>query len=72
MSGTARHGDAPLAGLTASEGIVQLMTSTGAPGKTVAGCNYDCEHGYLRLKKFAGLSWPERERLLRGLPPSGA
>jgi hypothetical protein len=30
------------------------------------GCNYDCEHCYFRLKKFAGLSWPERERLLRG------
>jgi len=28
------------------------------------GCNYDCEHCYLGLKKFEGLSWPDRERLL--------
>jgi MoaA/NifB/PqqE/SkfB family radical SAM enzyme len=28
------------------------------------GCNYDCEHCYLGLKKFDGLSWPDRQRLL--------
>ncbi len=28
------------------------------------GCNYDCEHCYLGLKKFEGLSWLDRERLL--------
>jgi len=28
------------------------------------GCNYDCEHCYLGLKRFEGLDWPERERLL--------
>lgn len=28
------------------------------------GCNYDCEHCYLGLKTFSGLSWPQRERLL--------
>lgn len=28
------------------------------------GCNYACEHCYLGLKKFSGLSWPDRERLL--------
>jgi MoaA/NifB/PqqE/SkfB family radical SAM enzyme len=28
------------------------------------GCNYDCEHCYLGLKKFEGLSWPDRQRLL--------
>jgi sulfatase maturation enzyme AslB (radical SAM superfamily) len=28
------------------------------------GCNYDCEHCYLGLKKFEGLSWRDRERLL--------
>jgi Radical SAM superfamily len=28
------------------------------------GCNWACEHCYLGLKQFAGLSWPERERLL--------
>jgi hypothetical protein len=25
------------------------------------GCNYDCEHCYLGLKKFDGLAWPERD-----------
>src|SRR5262249_12706292 len=28
------------------------------------GCNYDCEHCYLGMKKFEGLSWPDRKRLL--------
>jgi hypothetical protein len=28
------------------------------------GCNYDCEHCYLGLKRFRGLPWPDRERLL--------
>jgi MoaA/NifB/PqqE/SkfB family radical SAM enzyme len=28
------------------------------------GCNYDCEHCYLGLKRFEGLSWPDRTRLL--------
>ncbi len=35
------------------------------------GCNYDCEHCYLGLKKFEGLSWPDRERLLRILRDAG-
>lgn len=35
------------------------------------GCNYDCEHCYLGLKQFAGLSWPERERLLHAIRDSG-
>lgn len=28
------------------------------------GCNYDCEHCYLGLKKFEGLPWEQREQLL--------
>jgi MoaA/NifB/PqqE/SkfB family radical SAM enzyme len=35
------------------------------------GCNYDCEHCYLGLKKFEGLEWPERERLLEVLRDAG-
>lgn len=35
------------------------------------GCNYDCEHCYLGLKRFEGLSWPGRERLLQLLADAG-
>jgi MoaA/NifB/PqqE/SkfB family radical SAM enzyme len=35
------------------------------------GCNYDCEHCYLGLKRFEGLSWPEREKLLHVLRDAG-
>jgi MoaA/NifB/PqqE/SkfB family radical SAM enzyme len=35
------------------------------------GCNYDCEVCYLGLKKFEGLSWPDRERLLHILADAG-
>jgi MoaA/NifB/PqqE/SkfB family radical SAM enzyme len=28
------------------------------------GCNYDCEHCYLGLKRFKGMQWPDRERTL--------
>jgi hypothetical protein len=35
------------------------------------GCNYDCEHCYLGLKKFAGLSWPERAGLLHIMRDAG-
>jgi MoaA/NifB/PqqE/SkfB family radical SAM enzyme len=35
------------------------------------GCNYDCEHCYLGLKQFEGLSWPDRERLLHLLCDAG-
>ncbi len=35
------------------------------------GCNYDCEHCYLGLKRFEGLSWPDRERLLQLLADAG-
>ncbi|WP_276206362.1 radical SAM protein [Thermoactinospora rubra] len=35
------------------------------------GCNYDCEHCYLGLKRFEELSWPEREKLLYILRDAG-
>jgi len=35
------------------------------------GCNYDCEHCYLGLKRFEGLSWPDRERMLHMLRDAG-
>jgi sulfatase maturation enzyme AslB (radical SAM superfamily) len=35
------------------------------------GCNYDCDHCYLGRKKFQGLSWPDRERLLYILRDAG-
>lgn len=35
------------------------------------GCNYDCEHCYLGLKKFEGLSWDNREKLLRVMRDAG-
>ena len=28
------------------------------------GCNFDCEHCYLGEKRFDGLNWPDRVRLL--------
>jgi MoaA/NifB/PqqE/SkfB family radical SAM enzyme len=35
------------------------------------GCNYDCEHCYLGLKRFSGMTWPQRERLLQILHDAG-
>lgn len=35
------------------------------------GCNYACKHCYLGLKEFAGLAWPDRERLLCILRDAG-
>ncbi|HEX3788605.1 MAG TPA: radical SAM protein [Pseudonocardiaceae bacterium] len=35
------------------------------------GCNYDCEHCYLGPKKFSGLSWPDREKLLHIMRDAG-
>ncbi|GLZ09668.1 hypothetical protein Acsp03_71340 [Actinomadura sp. NBRC 104412] len=35
------------------------------------GCNYDCEHCYLGLKRFEGLSWTDREKLLHVLRDAG-
>jgi MoaA/NifB/PqqE/SkfB family radical SAM enzyme len=35
------------------------------------GCNYDCEHCYLGIKKFEGLGWPDRQRLLLTMRDAG-
>jgi len=35
------------------------------------GCNYDCEHCYLGLKRFEGLEWEDREKLLLVLRDAG-
>lgn len=35
------------------------------------GCNYDCEHCYLGEKRFDGLDWPDRVRLLDTIAASG-
>jgi MoaA/NifB/PqqE/SkfB family radical SAM enzyme len=35
------------------------------------GCNFDCEHCYLGEKRFEGLKWPDRERLLNTIAESG-
>lgn len=35
------------------------------------GCNYDCEHCYLGLKRFEGLDWPDREKLLHIMRDAG-
>jgi|GEM_PF-570618 len=35
------------------------------------GCNYDCEHCYLGLKKFDGMEWDDRARLLHAIRDAG-
>jgi MoaA/NifB/PqqE/SkfB family radical SAM enzyme len=35
------------------------------------GCNFDCDHCYLGEKRFDGLDWPDRERLLNTIAESG-
>ncbi|SDD94502.1 radical SAM protein, partial [Actinokineospora iranica] len=35
------------------------------------GCNYDCEHCYLGLKRFEGLKWRDRERVLHIMRDAG-
>ncbi|MHB1772053.1 MAG: radical SAM protein [Acidimicrobiales bacterium] len=35
------------------------------------GCNYDCDHCYLGKKRFAGLDWSRREKLLRLMADAG-
>lgn len=35
------------------------------------GCNYDCEHCYLGLKRFKGMTWGDRERVLRIMRDAG-
>lgn len=35
------------------------------------GCNFDCDHCYLGEKRFDGLTWPDRQRLLEVIAESG-
>ncbi|WP_306423470.1 radical SAM protein [Streptomyces sp. JJ36] len=35
------------------------------------GCNFDCAHCYLAQKRFEGLEWPDRERLLTAMRDAG-
>jgi pyruvate-formate lyase-activating enzyme len=35
------------------------------------GCNFDCSHCYLAQKRFAGLDWPDREKLLTAMGDAG-
>jgi hypothetical protein len=35
------------------------------------GCNFDCSHCYLAQKRFAGLDWPDREKLLTAMRDAG-
>jgi uncharacterized Fe-S cluster-containing radical SAM superfamily protein len=35
------------------------------------GCNYDCEHCYLGLKRFEGMNWEARDRVLRTMQDAG-
>ena len=35
------------------------------------GCNYDCEHCYLGLKRFEGLSWAGKQQLLHVMRDAG-
>jgi MoaA/NifB/PqqE/SkfB family radical SAM enzyme len=35
------------------------------------GCNWDCEHCYLGLKRFHGLAWDQREQLLYTIRDAG-
>src|SRR5882757_366255 len=35
------------------------------------GCDFECDHCYLGAKKFQGLSWPDKERLLNIIRDAG-
>ena len=35
------------------------------------GCNYDCEHCYLGLKRFEGMEWDDRQRVLEVMRDAG-
>ncbi|WP_283135523.1 radical SAM protein [Rhizohabitans arisaemae] len=35
------------------------------------GCNFDCSHCYLAQKRFAGLKWSDREKLLNAMRDAG-
>jgi MoaA/NifB/PqqE/SkfB family radical SAM enzyme len=60
----------------ADPGVVLLRPSSAlgygkASYELNLGCNYDCEHCYLGLKKFDGLEWAARERLLEIIRDAG-
>lgn len=62
--------DRPIAGTV----LVRKETAYGfarASYELNLGCNYDCEHCYLGLKRFDGLSWDDRERLMYVLRDAG-
>jgi MoaA/NifB/PqqE/SkfB family radical SAM enzyme len=35
------------------------------------GCNHDCEHCYLGLKRFEGMEWDDRRRVLEVMRDTG-
>jgi MoaA/NifB/PqqE/SkfB family radical SAM enzyme len=62
--------DAPLAGTV----LVREPSPYGfvrATHEVNLGCNYDCEHCYLGLKRFEGMSWENREKTLQVLCQAG-
>jgi uncharacterized Fe-S cluster-containing radical SAM superfamily protein len=64
-----------LAGVSTADRLLVRPETGYAFGKVTyelnLGCNYDCEHCYLGLKEFAGLDWPQRERLLETIRDAG-
>jgi MoaA/NifB/PqqE/SkfB family radical SAM enzyme len=70
-----RRWDLDVSGRSVSETILVRDASWYGYGRASyelnLGCNYDCEHCYLGLKEFVGLSWPDRERLLYILRDAG-
>jgi MoaA/NifB/PqqE/SkfB family radical SAM enzyme len=70
-----RHWERDIGGRPLAEvAVVRRPSSYGYVRATYElnlGCNYDCEHCYLGLKRFSGLTWPQRERLLQILHDAG-
>lgn len=66
---------ADVAGLRLAEAVtVRPETAFGyarASYELNLGCNLDCDHCYLGEKRFDGLAWPERQRLLDVIAASG-
>jgi MoaA/NifB/PqqE/SkfB family radical SAM enzyme len=71
----ARHWNRDVAGRPMNElAIIRPRSPHGHVRATYElnlGCNYDCEHCYLGLKRFAGLTWQQREGLLHILRDAG-
>jgi MoaA/NifB/PqqE/SkfB family radical SAM enzyme len=70
-----RWPDLDLSGRQLAEVVLVRKPSGHAYGRASyelnLGCNYDCEHCYLGLKRFEGLSWPDRKQLLQLLADAG-